>query len=186
MTKQKYPLQKFVEDNEEQLEKQIDLCRLFYRVVKSSYPRIPKYRKSWIRIYKGQKDCGLNSLWLLRGQKADRLNAKAHTHTLGKGKICFNPKFLMGRENYQLSLGAYQGSARPDESLAQQIANTMAHEIAHLMTKKRKRHTSNTFKSNNEKFNKVLTDFVNENVDGISFYEPCGIEDCDDLQCDKE
>jgi len=185
MTSQKYPLQKFVEDNEEQLEKQIDLCRLFYRVVKSSYPHIPKYRKSWIRIYKGQKDCGWNGIWLMRGQKADRMNAKAHTHTLGKGKICFNPKFLMGKMNYQMGFPNRPNASYPErtELLVEDIASTMAHEIAHLMTKKG--HTSNTFKSNNEKFNKVLTDFVNENVDGLSFYEPCGIEDCDDPQCEE-
>ena len=129
---------------ESEIAYKIEMCREFYQVIKSQYTRVPKYRKSWIRVASPVHKTGLSScLDHLR-----RSNAVAHTHRAGryKGRICLLPRFLLGQMKYQ--------KGHDEHSNMYALARIMAHEIAHLMTMKH--HRSNIFSRIDKDFRETL------------------------------
>jgi len=98
------------------LEKRLEVCRYIYRIIKDKHQEIPKYRKTKIVAHSiNTCDSGLGS-------------ALAHCHHKGRSKfsqrICIKQKYLLNPKQ-----------DTDFNSLVDSFANTMAHEIGHLMIK---------------------------------------------------
>jgi len=95
------------------LERRLEICRYAYRVIKEKHQEIPKYRKTKIVAH------SINNCNSTIG------TASAHAHHKERNKfsqrICIKQKYLLRNGDFNSTVDSF--------------ANTMAHEIGHLMIK---------------------------------------------------
>lgn len=98
------------------LERRLEICRYIYRLIKEKHQEIPRYRKTKIVAHSiNTCDSGIGS-------------ALAHCHHKGRSKysqrICIKQKYLLKPKQ-----------DTDFDKVVDSFANTMAHEIGHLMIK---------------------------------------------------
>ncbi len=124
------------------LEKRVEICRYIYRVIKEKHYEIPKFKAKKIRVH---------SVNACDGQIGYAL-AHAHPkydHSKFSQQICLKQKYL---------LNPVKEDTTHFNSVIDSLANTMAHEIGHLMIKSC-RHCSK-WKETYEKFHQTIKDEI--------------------------
>jgi len=124
------------------LDRRLGICRYIYRIIKEKHYEIPKYNPKKIKVHSVNTcDGGLGS-------------ALAHAHPKYKHskfsqQICVKQKYL---------LNPIKEDTAHFNSVIDSLANTMAHEIGHLMIKSC-RHCEK-WRLTYEKFHKTVKDII--------------------------
>jgi len=124
------------------LERRLEICRYIYKIIKERHYEIPKFNPKKIRVH---------SINACDGQIGYAL-AHAHPkykHSKFSQQICFKQKYL---------LNPVKEDTTHFNSVVDSLANTVAHEIGHLMIKSC-RHCQK-WRLTYEKFHKTIKEII--------------------------